>query len=76
MVVFVLFSLTFIFRLKRQFRDVQARLSAESSRLHDLDHMWKEFNDGPNNDHDSGTTILDLPAGQPLNNPEIDFFSK
>jgi len=67
MAVFVFFSVTFIFRLKRQFRDVQSRLVAESSRLSDLDHMWKEFSgDSPGGDNDSASTILDLPAGQPF----------
>jgi stromal interaction molecule 1 len=62
--VFVVFSVTFIFRLKRQFRDVQNRLKAEQGRLSDLDHMWKEFSgeSTPGGDNDSASTILDIPA--------------
>ncbi|CAG5110204.1 Oidioi.mRNA.OKI2018_I69.chr2.g4629.t2.cds [Oikopleura dioica] len=59
--VFMIFSVTFIIRLKRQFKDVKSRLKAESTRLEELDNMWKEYAETPL-DHDSVSTVLDLPA--------------
>lgn len=59
--VFMIFSITFIIRLKRQFKDVKSRLKAESSRLEELDNMWKEYAETPH-DHDSVSTVLDLSA--------------
>lgn len=59
--VLMVFSITFIIRLKSQFRDVKTRLRAESSRLQELDNMWMEYNEVPL-DHDSVSTVLDLPA--------------
>lgn len=68
----MIFSVTFIIRLKRQFRDVQSRLMSEQTRLADLDSMWKEFaGDTPSGDTDSGSTILDLPAGIRSNRTRI-----